>query len=57
MSEKIRKWKFQLHVIALLLMLLPAAGSYLAAMSGVEAWVWGLIGIVVLGNLLAIAVP
>ena len=48
--------KFQAHLLAFLLMVLPPAGLYLAARSGAIAWIWVLLAVVVLGNLLAIAV-
>jgi hypothetical protein len=57
LQKKLRQRQLPLHVIALLLMLLPAVGSYFAARSGVDAWIWPLLAIVILGNLLAVVVP
>ena len=48
--------KFQAHLLAFLLMVLPPAGMYLAARAGAFTWIWILLAIVVLGNLLAIVV-
>ena len=48
--------KFQAHLLAFLLMVLPPMGMYLAARNGAVGWIWVLLAIVVLGNLLAIAV-
>lgn len=51
------KRKFQAYLLAFALMILPPVPLYLAARQGREAWVWLLIGLVVIGNLLAIVVP
>lgn len=48
--------KFQAHLLAFVLMVLPPIGMYLAAENGALVWIWGLLAVVVLGNLLAIAV-
>ncbi len=49
--------KFKLHLTALLLMLIPPIPLYFAAENGAVGWIWFLIGIVILGNLLVIFVP
>lgn len=56
-KENLRKNKFQLHLIALLLMLIPPIPLYFAAQRGASGLIWVLIGIVILGNLLAILIP
>lgn len=57
LKNNLRKRQFQLHLLALLLMFTPAAGTYFAARSGSDALVWSLILIVVFGNLVAVVVP
>jgi len=57
LKNNLRKRQFQLHLLALLLIFVPAAGTYFAAQSGSDALVWVLIFIVVLGNLVAVVVP
>lgn len=56
-KENLRVNKFKLHLIALLLMLIPPVPMYFAAQQGASGLIWVLIGIVVLGNLLAILIP
>ncbi len=46
--------KFQMHLLAFLLITLPPLALYFAARNGATGWIWGLIGVVLLGNLLAI---
>ncbi len=53
----LRENKFNLHLTALLLMLIPPIPLYLAAQNGATDWIWLLIGIVILGNLIVIIVP
>lgn len=57
LKEKISRNKLQLHLISFFLMLLPPLALYRLAQSGSDGWLWILIGIVVLGNILAILVP
>jgi hypothetical protein len=38
-------------------MFVPAVGAFFAARSGNDAWIWFLLVIIVLGNLLAVVVP
>jgi hypothetical protein len=57
LQKTLRQRQFQLHALALLLMLLPALGTYFAARSGSDAAVWFLIAFVILGNLIAVVVP
>lgn len=46
--------KFQMHLLAFFLMTLPPLALYFAALAGATGWIWGLIGVVLTGNLLAI---
>ncbi len=56
-KQSLRENKFKLHVTALLMMLIPPIPMYLAAQNGAVAWIWFLLGVVVLGNLIVIIVP
>lgn len=56
-KENLRNYKFQLHLTALLLMLIPPIAMYFASQGGASSLVWILIGIVILGNLLAVLIP
>ena len=56
-KQSLRENKFKLHVTALLMMLIQPIPMYLAAQNGAAAWIWLLIGVVVLGNLIVIIVP
>lgn len=53
----INRHKYPLHSLALILMVLPPIGMYLAASAGAAIWIWVLLAFVVAGNLLAILVP
>ena len=53
----LKEHKFQLHLTALLLMLIPPIPMYFAAQTGATGVIWFLVAIVVLGNLLVILVP
>lgn len=55
--DNLQKHKFELHLTALLLMLLPPVPMYFAAQNGATTLLWFLIGIVVIGNLIAVIVP
>lgn len=50
----LRTHKFEAHVIAFLLMIAPPIPMYLAARQGATAWIWPLLGLIVLGNLLVL---
>jgi hypothetical protein len=56
-KNDLKEHKFQLHLAALLLMLIPPIPMYFAAQSGAAGLIWLLVAIVVLGNLLVIIVP
>jgi len=47
---------YQIHSLAFGLMMLSSVGLYFAARTGSEGWIWGLIGLFVLGNILALLV-
>lgn len=51
-----RKHVYETHVIAFLLMVIPPVPLYLAAQQQATAWIWPLLGLVVLGNILALLV-
>ena len=57
LKHNLRDNKFKLHLTAFLLMLIPPVPMYFAAESGATGWIWFLIGIVILGNLIVIIVP
>ncbi len=57
LKRGLRDNKFKLHLTALLLMLIPPAAMYFAAENGATGWIWFLIGIVILGNLIVVVVP
>jgi len=52
----IRSHKFEAHLLAFLLMVIPPVPLYLAAQRDAAAWIWGLLALVILGNLLALVV-
>ena len=55
--KNLKERKFQLHLAALLLMLIPPIPMYFAARASAFPLVWLLLAIVVIGNLLVIIVP
>lgn len=57
LKEKISRNKLRLHLISFFLMILPPLALYRLAYGGENVWLWILIGVVVLGNILAILVP
>ena len=57
LRDNLRQHKFGLHLTALLLMLIPPVPMYFAAQNGATTLIWFLIGIVVIGNLIAVIVP
>ena len=57
LKHNLRENKFKLHLTALLMMLIPPIPLYIVAENGAVGWIWFLIGIVILGNLLVIIVP
>jgi hypothetical protein len=59
--NNLRKWldqrKFPVHLAAFLLIALPSIGLYFAAGQGELLAIYALLGLIVLGNLLAMSVP
>lgn len=53
--EWLKKHKVETSLVALLLMILPPLPMVFYAQSGKMGWVWFLLGIIILGNVLAIA--
>jgi len=47
---------YKVHSIAFALMLLSSAGLYFTARAGALGWIWGLLGLFVLGNILVLLV-
>lgn len=54
--ESLRTRKFQAHLVALGLMAVPPVLMYFAARQSAVGWVWALISLVVLGNILVLLV-
>jgi hypothetical protein len=52
----LRKNSFQAHAIALAIMVTAAAAMYFAAKLESTNWIWGLLGLFILGNLLELAI-
>ncbi len=54
------KWlranKFNAHLIVLALLFIPPIPLYFAAQSGAVGWIWALLGLVILGNVLVLFV-
>ena len=57
LQQWMNRHKFELYVLSFLLILIPSAAFYSAARQGLEGWIWALLILVSLGNLIAIAVP
>ena len=57
LKTKIKDHKFELHLTALLLMLIPPIPMFYAAQAGNSSLIWMLVAVIVLGNLLVIIVP
>lgn len=54
--EKMRERSFPVHVAAFLAMILPSAALYFVLGSGGVGWIWGLLAVVLLANILAMLV-
>lgn len=50
-----RKHQFTVHLVAFCLMVVPSILLYLAAGAGSSLWIWVLLGIVILANLVLLA--
>lgn len=57
MKAWIKKHSFQIHTVAFLTMILPAIPMFYAAKSGNDPFIFLLIGLVVVGNILVLFVP
>lgn len=51
-----QKHAYRVHSTAFVLMILSSAGLYFAAQAETTGWIFGLLGLFVLGNLLALLV-
>lgn len=49
--------KFELHLIAFVLMMMSPIGMYLAAQGNASGWTWVLLWVVIVANLLVVIVP
>ena len=54
MQKWLTKNKFEIHLLAFLLMMLPPIPLYYAAENSDTGLIWALLGFVILGNLLAL---
>jgi hypothetical protein len=52
----LKKHSFQAHTIALGIMVASAGAMYFAAQSGSITWIWVLMGLFILANLLELAI-
>jgi hypothetical protein len=52
----LQKHKYESHLMAFLLMAIPPVPLYLAAQHGATGWIWFLISLVILGNLVVLIV-
>ena len=50
----LRRHTFETHLIAFLVMVIPTIGLYFAAQRNLTPFIWILIGIVIIGNLLVL---
>ena len=49
--------KFELHLIAFILMVLSPIGMYFAAQGNASGWTWVMLWVVIVANLLVVIVP
>lgn len=52
----LRAHKFEAHLIVFALLIVPPVPLYFAARYGALGWIWALLGLVILGNLLVLFV-
>ena len=52
----LRNHKFETHLAAVLLMAVPPLPLYFAAQQGAAGWIWALLSLVILGNVLVLLV-
>jgi hypothetical protein len=55
-TEWLRLHKYESHLIAFFFMVLPPVLMFFAAQQSAIGWIWGLIGLVVLGNVLVLLI-
>lgn len=55
-KEWLSSHKFETHLTAFLLIILPAIPLFYVAQLESNAWIWGLLSLVILGNLLELAI-
>lgn len=56
MIKRLRAHKFEFHLVVILLMAIPPLPLYFAAQQDALGWIWVLLSLVVLGNILALLV-
>ena len=56
MIEWLRTNKYESYLLAFALMVLPPIPMYIAAQQGASGWIWSLIGLIIIGNLIALVV-
>ena len=52
--DQLRKHSSEAYLVAFLLMVVPPIPLYYAARGGAIGWIWGLLALIVLGNLLVL---
>jgi predicted ABC-type exoprotein transport system permease subunit len=52
----LRTHKFEAHLIVLALLIVPPIPLYYAARNGAVGWIWALLCVVILGNILVLFV-
>jgi hypothetical protein len=55
-TTKLRKHSFRVHLVSLTCMMTASALMYPAAQQGNMVWIYGLIGLFILGNLMELAI-
>ena len=56
MIKRLRTHKFEFHLAGILLMAIPPLPLYFAAQRDAQGWIWVLLSLVVLGNILTLLV-
>lgn len=56
MIKRLRTHKFEFHLAVILLMAIPPLPLYFAAQRDAQGWIWVLLSLVVLGNILTLLV-
>jgi len=55
--ENLTKHKFQLYLVAFLMMVIPPVPMYIAARNSSTPVVWCLLGVIILANSLVLIIP